>query len=264
MSLQLRQIKENLLKSVSISNLKINATEFIAYPPPNMTDTEAPACLIFQLSIFAKIVVAQLCDEASRNEKVAEPIATIASQIFSYPEFQLNGISFIDILIAKYHVVCPLLFGVYCEDLTPQGRVKMGWRKDGVEGQYVTEAQHFDRMGGLGAGFGALTTRNYDKSRFVNPCPPYLFWRAVASIINVPPHRVTRSHLIVLRAMISNNEVRIVELFGDAGRLLLQKALLDFPALVEQARKQIDSSLGEAKGVWVLASVTEAKNKLYL
>ena len=229
-----------------------------------MTDTQAPACLVFQLIYFSKYVVAQLCDEASRNASVAEPIGTIASQIFSYPELQLNGISFIDILIAKFHIVCPLLFGVYCEDMTPQGRVKMGWRKDGVEGAYLTEAQHFDRMEGLGAGFGTLTTRNYDKSRFVNPCPPYHFWRAVASIVNVPAHKVTRSHLIVLRSMISGNEVRIVELFGDAGRLLLQKALVAFPALVEKTKKENDWNLGEAQTVQVLTSVTEAKNRLFI
>jgi len=193
-------------------------------------------------------------NEAGVSPKSADPVGTIGSSIFAMDEFRWHGISLIDILIAKFHVVCPVLFGVYGDEFTNEGKRRSGWIQE--DGAWITEQRHAERMTGLGAGFAAISLRNYSKSKMQNPYPPQNFWKALANIANVPPNQLTSTHFTVLKAMIEN-EFRILDFFGNAGKMALRKALIDLP-------QQSGMTSVAAKAVAILPGILRNEKKLYL
>lgn len=211
---------------------RIDVTRFLAGLPSPLpsADTTAPALLVYLLNIFAKAIVAQFIDEAGISPRFADPIGTIASHIFSLADFRWQGVSLIDILIAKMHVVCPILWGIYGDETTPQGKARIGWWREERDGPWVSEHRHQERMTGLGAGFAAIALRNYEKARNENPYPNIKYWKSLAIMINTPPAQITDTHFVVLKAMIENYESKFLEFFGNAALAALRKALVDFPA----------------------------------
>ena len=206
-----------------------------ALPPQDSnTDNKSPALLLYQLSIFTKAIISQWVTEAGATPKAAEPIGIVASTIFSQPQYQWNGYPLIDILLAKLHVVCPVLFGIYGNDKTEQGCEKLGWLRESPKGPFIQEQRHNERMTGLGAGFAAISLRNYARSSKVNAYPSHNYWKSFALIVNTPPEQVTSTHFIVLKAMIENYEQKILTAFGDMAIPALRKALVEFPASVKE------------------------------
>ena len=245
------------MEAASFAQPQADVTMFLASPPSGVSDTQGPALLIYELNIFAKALVSQIIKEAGVATQSADPIGTIASQIFAKPEFRYNGISLIDLLIAKFHFVCPVLFGIYGKDNTNEGRLRTGWIKDGDSGAFISEQRHFERMSGLGAGYASISLRNYEKSSLQNPYPIYHYWKALATIINVPPTEITTTHLIVLKAMVENNVPRILDFFGNAGLLALKKGLVELP-------QQAGVSGPAVKAVALLPDMLRKENKLFL
>src|SRR5207248_2586351 len=102
---------------------------------------------------------------------------------------------------------------------------------------FVPEQRHNERMTGLGAGFAALALRNFSKTKWRNPFPPREYWECLANIVNVPPHEVQPTHLIVLKSMVENAVERFILFFDAAAVAALRHALVDFPrALPERLR----------------------------
>ncbi|MCJ1478631.1 hypothetical protein MMC13_007312 [Lambiella insularis] len=252
-----KEITETLKIAAGVAHPQVDITMFLSKPPSGIADTNGPALLVYQLNIFAKALISQFVNEASVAPKSADPVGVIGSAIFAQNDFRWNGLSLIDILIAKYHVVCPILFGIYGNDTTDAGKRRSGWTREDKTGPWVSEQRHFDRMTGLGAGFAAISLRNYDKAKAHNPYPIHNFWRSLAAIVNVPPTKVSSTHFIVLKAMIENNESRILDFFGDAGRLALRKALITFP-------QQSGATSVAAKALSILPDALQRERKLFL
>lgn len=227
---------------------------------PQQADTQAPALLLYLLNILGKAVISQFIDEGGVSPKSADPVGIVASHIFSTVEFRWHGLSLIDILIAKMHVVCPVIWGIYGDESTTEGKLRIGWwreDKDTASPTWVSSQEHNQRMTGLGAGFAALSMRNYEKSKLENPYPRTHYWKALVAIINVPPAEITQTHFVVLKAMIENYESRFLEYFGDAALAVLRIALVDFP------RRGQQQSVA-AKALAGLADVLKRKKNLYL
>jgi nucleoporin GLE1 len=187
-----------------------------------------PALFIYLMNICAKAIISQFVNECAANPKAADPIGVSTAQIFSAPEFHWRGKSLIDILMAKFRVACPVLFGVTKgSEKTHGGRANLGWRK--IDDSYVTEQVHNDRMTGLGAGFAAISLRDFSKVKKTNPFPPVNYWKAIAFIINTPAGETTNTHYVVLRSMIQSYEQRFLNFFGRAALAALQLALVEFP-----------------------------------
>ena len=220
------------------------------------------ALLVFLLNIIAKAVVAQLAVEACRKPQLADPIGAIASAIFANPKFRWNGRSLIDILIAKYHVSCPVLFGIHGDEKTDEGKKLVGWIRPLPDEPFITEAEHTDRMVGLGAGFAALCLRNFKKTSMINPYPQYKWWKALALIVNTEKKDVTATHLTVLGAMIDGFEPRVLEAWGDFGKLVLRTAVVEFAGW--QGFDAESSKLRAASGVRVIRAKCAVDKKLYL
>ncbi|KAH0497970.1 hypothetical protein TgHK011_005251 [Trichoderma gracile] len=186
-----------------------------------------PSLFIYLLNICAKGIINQFINECSANPKAADPIGVFTAHIFSQKDFQWRGESLIDILMAKFRVVCPVLFGLRGSDRTERGRLAIGWKKDGPG--YITEQTHNDRMTGLGAGFASISLRDFSKTSKANPYPPVNYWKALASIVNSSANETSNTQYVVLRAMIEGHEQRFLNFYGNAAIAALRLALIEFP-----------------------------------
>ncbi|KAL8993858.1 MAG: hypothetical protein Q9169_006029 [Polycauliona sp. 2 TL-2023] len=205
---------------------KISLATVIARP---IQDVQVPALFVYLLSHFAKAVVAQFIKEAAVSPTIADPIGTATVNVFAKNEHLVNGISLIDIVIAKFHRVCPPLFGIYGLESTEQGRERLGWWREAPGQPFISVQTHQDRMTGLGAGYAAISLRNFETSRMTNCYPPYHYWQTLAGILNVPVGQVTDTHLVLLRALLVNNEARFFHVYGESAKQLMQFAVREYP-----------------------------------
>ncbi|OLN82094.1 Nucleoporin GLE1 [Colletotrichum chlorophyti] len=188
---------------------------------------QLPALFIYLLNILAKAIIQQFANEGGANPKAAEPVGIVTAQIFSNKDYQWRGGSLIDILIAKFRVACPVLFGSRGSDKTEAGRKAIGWKKE--DGNWIPEQSHNDRMTGLGAGFAAIALRDFSKASKANPYPPTNYWRAMAQIVNSPPQLISNTQYVVLKTMIEGHEQRFINFYGNAAIAALRLALVEFP-----------------------------------
>lgn len=225
---QLQTTIDTLKKAATLTEPQVDVTMFLA-SPPQVDDRNGPALLVYLLNIFAKAMIAQFINEAGVKPLIADNLGTVASHIFALDNFRWKGISLIDILLAKFHVVCPILFGIYGNERTLEGKQRLGWWREEDGGAFVPEQRHFERMTGLGAGFAGISLKNYEKARAQNPYPDRHYWTAFARIVNVPPQEITQTHFVVLKAMIENFEAKFLQFFGDAAIAALRLALIELP-----------------------------------
>ncbi|KAF4984343.1 hypothetical protein FZEAL_454 [Fusarium zealandicum] len=218
-------------------------------------DATLPSLFIYLINICAKGIVSQFINEGGANPKSADPVGVFAAHIFSTKEFQWRGQSLIDILMAKYRIACPVLFGHRGNDKTERGRMAIGWKKDGPS--WITEQSHNDRMTGLGAGFASLSLRDFSKSSKKNPYPPTNYWKALAYIVNSPPSETSNTQYVVLRSMIQGHEQRFLNFYGNAALAALRLALIEFP-------KKAPQNATAAGSLAALADVLRSESGLIL
>lgn len=198
-----------------------------------------PAILLYQLNILSKAIISQFISEASVAPEAADAAGVLAVSIFAAPDFQWQrSVSLFDILLAKFHVVCPVLFGISGSDRTEAGRRRLGWwREDGgARSAWVNEQKHSERMTGLGAGFAALSLRDFRASKNANPFPPARYWQALARITNTPAADATETHYVVLKAMLERHADKLLAFFGrPASVAALRRAIVEFTRDAPQA-----------------------------
>ncbi|TEA22217.1 Nucleoporin GLE1 [Colletotrichum sidae] len=216
---------------------------------------ELPALFIYLLNILSKAIIGQFANEAGANTKSAEPVGIVTAQIFSDKDYHWRGVSLIDILIAKFRVACPVLFGSRGNDKTQNGRKAIGWKME--DGNWVPEQSHNDRMTGLGAGFAAIALRDFSKASKANPYPPTNYWTAMAKIVTSPPELISNTQYIVLKSMINGHEARFINFYGNAAIAALRTALVEFP-------KKAPAGATAAQALQVLADVMRRDSGLEL
>ncbi|KAH6640974.1 GLE1-like protein-domain-containing protein [Chaetomium tenue] len=202
-------------------------------------DATLPSIFLYLINIFAKAAIAQFINEAGARPETADPVGVCVAATLSDPDFLWRGSSLIDIMLAKFRIVCPVLFGYRGSEKTEQGRQRLGWWKDG--GQWVPEQQHMDRMTGLGAGFASISLRNFAMSKKTNPFPPRVYWTAMARIVNTPSAEISDTQCVVLKAMVENYEQKFIEFYGTAAIAALRTALVDFPSRAPQKSAAVNS-----------------------
>lgn len=191
-------------------------------------DPQLPSLFLYLLNIFAKTIINQFINECGAQPKAADPLGVIAAHIFSNKTYLWRGKTLVDILMAKYRVACPVLFGYRGSESTEQGRIRLGWRRDGAT--WTPEQQHIDRMKGLAVGYAAISLRDFSKSPNKNPWPPSKYWASLARIVNTPPTEISNTQCVVLRGMIEIYEERFIYFYGSAAVAALRSALIDFPS----------------------------------
>jgi nucleoporin GLE1 len=227
------KIKAVLVQAAQMQQIMFDVTPYIvSVPSGNLQEvggsTQYPAALLFLLNHFAKAIVSQLAQEVSRDTHAADPIGILAVTMFSAPDFLFNGHSLIDVLWAKYHKVCPVLFGIYGPEGSQAGRARLGWRID--DGAEVKPQDHYDQMTGFAAGFSAITLRDFTKSKNKSPAPVHLFWTALARIVSTPNNEQTPTHYVVLNNMLKHSVPRFIGFYGTAAIAALRTACIGFPS----------------------------------
>ncbi|KAI0525465.1 GLE1-like protein-domain-containing protein [Xylaria bambusicola] len=190
-------------------------------------EAQLPSLFLYLLNIFAKTIINQFINECGAQPKAADPLGVIAAQIFSNKFYHWRGRTLVDILMAKYRVACPVLFGYHGSESTEQGRARLGWRRDGTG--WAPEQQHIDRMKGLAVGYAAISLRDFSRSPNTNPWPPSKYWTSLAKVVNTPPAEISNTQCVVLRGMIEIYEERFIYFYGSAAIAALRLALVDFP-----------------------------------
>ncbi|GAB7361194.1 hypothetical protein MBLNU230_g1225t1 [Neophaeotheca triangularis] len=188
---------------------------------------QGSAILVFLLNHFAKTIVRRMIEEASRDHEMAEPLGIMVVTVFARPTLAFQGHSLIDLLWAKYHRVCPMLFGVWGDERTEGGRKRLGWWKE--NNKYITAERHYDRMSGLAIGFAAISLRNFSKMRTQNPAPNRIYWESLARLTNTPSNELQPSHFHVVRSMLRQHVPRFLQLYGKAGLAAVKHALFTLP-----------------------------------
>ncbi|KAG9955381.1 GLE1-domain-containing protein, partial [Aureobasidium melanogenum] len=211
-----------ILNDVLISRPEptINVTPFLANPPDN-SERHMPLALVYLLNLISKLVINQFCSD---NIATIDALAIVLVTVFSKPEYLHNGTtSLIDILLAKYHVVCPVLFGIYGNEKTDEGKQRVGWW------DYVGLEDHKKRMAGLATGYGCLSLRDFSKSKSNNPFPPPNYWRALSYFANTPPAHLQPTHWLVLKGLVDTHIEKFLKFYGQAGLAALRKVLVELP-----------------------------------
>lgn len=193
-----------------------------------LNNGNVPMLFIFLLNHFSKAIINQLAEEAGIKPLMAGSIGILAVKIFSRPSFLWRGKSLIDILIAKYRMVCPVLFGIRGDE--GKGKAQLGWKQ--VNGKFIHEEVHVNRMTGFGAGFAAICLRDFSRTKLSHPYSVSYYWMAMASIMSTPAENITKTQCFVLKAMIDNFEMRFLQFYGAAALAALQIATIHFPARV--------------------------------
>ena len=196
--------------------------------PAVLNGEKIPSVLVYLLNQLSKAVIAQFINESSVKPDTADPLGLLVVQIFSQPEFSYRGASLIDIFMAKYRFVCPVLWGVRGSEKTNEGRVRLGWRKEGDE--FVNAEVHAQRMTGLGAGWAAICLRNFTNAKNPHPWPIWKYWQSMAIITQTPPAEQSETQYTVLTAMISGSEKAFINYYGAMAVMALQFSLQAFPA----------------------------------
>ncbi|CAG7932463.1 unnamed protein product [Penicillium olsonii] len=233
---QINQIKADLQNALAFSQPTVDIAKFIAFPPQELTTTEnkAPAMLIYGLNVFSKSLISSLLAEAAIKQSHAEPIGIIAAQIFSLDIFTYKGLHMSDILWAKYRVVCPALWGFTGNDKTEGGRRTLGWWREPDTGSWISEQNHMDRMTALGAGYAAITLRNFGKTTRQNPFPNTLFWATMSKIMAIPAAQLQETQIALLAALLRSSGERIMGFFGQYGLALMHHAIVELPRQIER------------------------------
>jgi nucleoporin GLE1 len=156
-----------------------------------------------------------------------DPIGVVIAYCLSLSAFHVQGNSFVDILLAKYHFTCPPLFGIWGSEKTDQGRTRLGWSREG--GRWISPTHHFEKLNGIACGWAALTLRDFSKSREKNPLPAWHYWRSLAFILNVPPTQITQSHGVILKALIEHYAQPFFKYYGQVAFGTLRIAIIQRP-----------------------------------
>jgi nucleoporin GLE1 len=250
-----------LKDALTIPSPSVDIRDYFAVPPPELNTPEqsqCPSLLVYAMNIFSKAIISQFGGESGISTSAAEPAGVLVAQTFASPEYQIQGHSLIDILLAKLHLSCPVLWGVYGDERTAEGRMRLGWRRE--DGAFVSESRHHERVSGLGAGFASIALRNFSKSRFRNPFPPTNFWECLSNMLNVPPNDVQPTHLFVLKAMLENSAERFIQCYGTAAVAALRLALVDFPTTLPP---KVQDTAG-SKSITLLAEYLAREKNLRL
>ncbi|KAI0536556.1 GLE1-like protein-domain-containing protein [Xylaria digitata] len=231
---QIATIQALLQESISgsVPSAMIDPSQFITDQRGPMdgalhNEAQLPSLFLYLLNIFAKTIINQFINECGAQPKAADPLGVIAAQIFSNKTYLWRGKTLVDILMAKYRVACPVLFGYHGSESTEQGRERLGWRRN--EAGWTPEQQHIDKMKGLAVGYAAVSLRDFSKSPNTNPWPPSKYWTSLARIVNTPPTEISNTQCVVLRGMIEIYEERFIYFYGSAAIAALRLALVDFP-----------------------------------
>lgn len=214
--------------------------------PPISDDSQAqyPAILLYAFICFEKFVIKQFASEAANDDgRVTIELGAIAASLLMDKDLVWNGVPLIDLILAKYHSACPILFGVRGDMKTVDGMRRLGCFS---AGQQIPTNDYHERMLGLGRGFAAMSLR-----LVVAPAIPLSeYWRLVARLCNTPEDAIYTGHFYVLKGLVRDHVKKIVQLYGRPGMALLRYACSAFPKRAPARAKAAAGIVSCLPDVW--------------
>ncbi|KAF2747326.1 hypothetical protein M011DRAFT_402739 [Sporormia fimetaria CBS 119925] len=202
----------------------------------NESEAQYPAIMLYALICFEKSLVKQFDQEAGHEDgKIITELGIIAASFFADPHTRWKDIPLTDLLLAKLHRVCPILFGITGDMKSANGMARLGFLP--VDGEQRSPNEYHQRMQGIGAGFAAMSLR-----KVAHPTiPPSEYWRALASIANTPSNDLYNGHFMVLKGMVRDYVPKLVDLYGVYGLALVRQATVVMP---RRAPSRTSSTVG--------------------
>ncbi|KAF2120906.1 hypothetical protein BDV96DRAFT_609960 [Lophiotrema nucula] len=202
----------------------------VSYPIPPVSEGQAqyPAILLYAIICFIKALSKGFQLAASGEGEIIEQMGLIAASLLADKKYQWNGLPLSDLLLAKYHHACPILFGISGNLETRQGRDRLGLILRGSKGnkQEQQPNEYTERMLGMSCGFAAMSLRNFQSAPAI---PMSEYWRAVSSICNMPAASLYGGHYTVLKGLLRDYAVKFIYFYGMQARAVLRRALIDLP-----------------------------------
>lgn len=193
----------------------------------NEADAAYPAFLLYVWICFEKSLLKQFEKEAaSEDGRTIQEIGLIAASLLSDPKYMWRGMPLSDIVVAKFHRVCPPLFGVRGTMNTTQGRERLGWRL--IDKNAPTVESYSQRLRGLGAGYAAMSLRSFNGKAPAIPMSEY--WRAIVSICNTPSAELWPGHFALIAGLVRDYYKKFLTYYGVPARGVLRRAVLELPA----------------------------------
>jgi nucleoporin GLE1 len=223
----------------------------VSHPIPqlaNEAEAQYPAILLYAFICFEKFMLKQFESEAPNEEgRIIQELGAIAASLFVDKNFTWKDIPMTDLLLAKLHRICPILFGIRGPENTERGLARLGRIKDCRADINI----YNQRMIGLGAGYAALSLRAVLKPAI----PMSEYWRAVSSICNVPSQELTRGHFMVLKGLVKDSPHKIIAYYGAQGTALLRRATVVLPQRAPAAAKEEASLVSVLPGLWKIPGI---------
>lgn len=243
------KLREIIRKARAAGGPTIDIRPFIlSYPIPtlsNEAEAQYPAILLYAFICFEKFVVKQFQQEAASDDgKIIQELGAIAASLFVDKEFAWNGIPMIDLLLAKLHKACPLLFGISGDMATPAGRERLGWIK--ISGDDPDVNTYNQRMLGLACGFASLSLRIVAQPAI----PMSEYWRAISSLCNTPPDRLYSGHFMVIKGLVRDFADKFLKSYGVPAKAVLRRATITLPMRAPDRAKDTASLVKVLPDAW--------------
>ncbi|KAM3419290.1 hypothetical protein BST61_g5227 [Cercospora zeina] len=210
----------------SITCCPSETTDINLYRLQAVDPLQVPKVFLYMVNYTVKIILKQLAYEATVDAEHAEPIGILTATLFSKPEFKPGGHFMSDMLWAKFHKVHAALFGLRFNELTPDGRVALGFKRD----VYTSKTMWHDAVRALSRGYAAITLRDFSRSQNENPFPNRLYWEALSRVLTTPIEERISLHYVTVDGMLDPLFLpRFIKFYGSNAIGALRAAVLEFP-----------------------------------
>lgn len=222
-------------------------------PLANEAEAQYPAFLLYMWIMFEKFLLKQFEKEASNEDgRIIQELGLIAASLFADQKYMWKGISLIDVLLAKMHHICPIMFGVRGSMNTVEGQKRLGWMP--IDKQPATGEIYMQRIRGLSAGFAAMSLRSF---KTVPALPMSEYWRCLVHVCNTPPADLYPGHFAILGGLLRDFYKKFLGFYGVQARGVLRRAVVDLPARAPERCK-------EAAGIISVFQEQWKKERVYL
>lgn len=215
-------------------------------PLANEAEAQYPAFLLYMWIMFEKLLLKQFEKEASNEDgRIIQELGLIAASLFADQKYMWKGISLVDILLAKMHYICPIMFGVRGSMNTVEGQKRLGWMH--IDKQPPTGEIYMQRIRGMSAGFAAMSLRAF---KTVPALPMSEYWRVLVHVCNTPPQDLYPGHFAILNGLMRDFYKKFLGFYGVQARGVLRRAVIDVPARAPERCKDAAGIISVFREQW--------------
>jgi nucleoporin GLE1 len=215
-------------------------------PLANEAEAQYPAFLLYMWIMFEKFLLKQFEKEASNEDgRIIQEIGLIAASLFADQKYMWKGVSLIDVLLAKMHHICPILFGVRGSMSTVEGQKRLGWMP--IDKQPPTGEIYMQRIRGLASGYAAMSLRAF---KTVPALPMSEYWRLVVLACNTPSQDLYPGHFAILNGLLRDFYKKFLGFYGVQARAVLRRAVVDVPARAPERCKEAAGIISVFQEQW--------------